>query len=158
MKTGGRSGASGLSGIPNPNPRHHRHRPNWRRLMKHHLLDSCPPTHPVPRIIALLDPSGALCSFVKLEHVLPDVRVEEQAADASFCDMDWPLAALVSVPLLLHLRQHLLPVATVTPEVVNQNHVLAVGFSHELDDPTTSRSQSRRGEKVNTGDACAAPG
>jgi len=101
--------------------------------MKHHLLDSRPPTHFVPRIIALPNPSAAPRSFVKLEHVLPIVRLKEQPADASFCDMDWPLAALVSRPLLLHLRQHPLPVATVAPEVVHEDHVLAVGFGHELD-------------------------
>ena len=63
------------------------------------------------------------------------------------------LAALISLPLLLHLRQNPFPVASVAPEVVNQNHVLAVGFGHELDDATMSESQSLRGEKVNSGEA-----
>jgi hypothetical protein len=41
--------------------------------------------------------------------------------------------------------------AKVAPEVIHENHVLAVGFGHGLEDTTTSRSQSLRGEKVNTG-------
>src|ERR1035441_1450398 len=72
--------------------------------------------------------------------------------------MGWHLAALVSRPLVLHLRQDPLPVVPVAPEVVNQNHVLAVSFGHELNDPTTSQSQSLRGEKVNTGEAGRVPG
>jgi hypothetical protein len=72
--------------------------------------------------------------------------------------MGWPLAVLVSLPLLLHLRQHPLPVATVAPEVVHEDHVLAVSFGHVVDDATTGYSQSLRGEKVNTGHDGPAPG
>jgi hypothetical protein len=50
--------------------------------------------------------------------------------------MGWHLAALVSRPLVLHLRQDPLPVATITPEIVHEDHVLAVGFGHELNDET----------------------
>jgi hypothetical protein len=74
----------GLSGVSNPNPRHNRHRPDRRRRVKHHLFHFRPPAHVVPRIIAVPDPTAASPSLVKLEHVLPIVRVEEQPADASF--------------------------------------------------------------------------
>ena len=52
-----------------------------------------------------------------------------------FCDIVFHfhfglLAALISRPLLLHLRQHPLPVASVAPEVVHEDHVLAVNFGH----------------------------
>jgi hypothetical protein len=52
--------------------------------VKHHLLDYRLPTHNVPRCIALPNPSAALRSFVKLEHVFSRVMVEEHQADASF--------------------------------------------------------------------------
>ena len=67
----------GLSGVPNPNPRHNRHRPDWQRRVKHHLFNLRQPADGVPRIIALPNPSAASRSFVKLEHVLAIVRVEE---------------------------------------------------------------------------------
>jgi hypothetical protein len=47
--------------------------------------------------------------------------------------MGWPLAALVSLPLFLHLGQNTLSLASVAPKVINQNHVLAVSFGHGLD-------------------------
>src|ERR1035441_6048861 len=47
---------------------------------------------------------------------------------------------------------------TVAPEVIHENHVLAVGFGHGHEDATTSRSQPLRGEKVNTGEAGLAQG
>src|ERR1017187_4015781 len=47
--------------------------------------------------------------------------------------MGWHLAPLVSRPLLLHPRQDPIPVATITSEIVHEDHVLAVGLGHELD-------------------------
>src|ERR1017187_8125557 len=47
--------------------------------------------------------------------------------------MGWHLAALVIRPLVRFLRQDPLPMASVAAEFVNQTHVLAVGFSDELD-------------------------
>lgn len=77
QQTGGRCDNSGLSGASNPNPRHNWYLMDRRRRVKHDLLDSRPPAHRVPRIVALPDPSAESRSFVKLEHVLSAMRVEE---------------------------------------------------------------------------------
>jgi hypothetical protein len=115
--------------------------------MKHHPFHSRPPTHLVPRIITLPNPTAALRSFAKLEHVLPGVRVEAQPADASFCDMDWALAELVSLPLVWHLQKKALPLTMVTPEVKNENQVLTADFGHGLhharDNPESVRVERK---------------
>lgn len=66
--------------------------------------------------------------------------------------MYWPLPALVRLPLLLHLREDVLPAVTVTPKVINEDDVI-VSFGHGLDGATDEPSQSRWLEKVNTGNA-----
>lgn len=100
--------------------------------MKYHLLDFRLPTHFVPRIIAQPNPSAVSCSFVKLEHVLAIMSVEEQLGDTPFRNMNRPIAPLVSLPLFAHVRQKPLSMATVASKVINENLVLGVSLGHGL--------------------------
>ena len=117
--------------ISNPNPRNNRQVANRVRRVKNHALNLRTPSNSIPRPVAVTHPITLPRTLIKPEHVLALGTCVEQLGDTSIGNTGRSLSTQVSLPLLVQTPQNLLSVATVTPQVIDQNHVAGISHAHD---------------------------